>query len=102
MLKEVIWTTRALSDLNKVMKFNTNLYGSAKSAKIISELIDRTEILQLEKFRKIGSIDEAFANFKYEYRKIFQNHCKITYREGKTQVYITRIFDTRQNPNKNV
>ena len=101
-MKEVVWTTRALSDLNTVMKFNTSLYGFAKSAIITSELIDRTELLEVENFRKIGSIDEAFAEFKYEYRKIFQNHCKITYREGKTKIYITRIFDTRRNPDKNI
>ncbi|PIZ07101.1 MAG: type II toxin-antitoxin system RelE/ParE family toxin, partial [Flavobacteriaceae bacterium CG_4_10_14_0_8_um_filter_34_31] len=27
--------------------------------------------------------------------------CKITYREGKTKIFVVRVFDTRQQPSKN-
>lgn len=99
--KPVYWTARAIKDLERVTRFNAMLYGFKKAIVIATELRKNTEILENDNFKEIGSIDEDFVHLKYEYRKLIHNHCKITYREGKTKVYINRVFDTRQNPNKN-
>ncbi|HAH55516.1 MAG TPA: type II toxin-antitoxin system RelE/ParE family toxin [Flavobacterium sp.] len=100
-IKPVYWTSRAIKDLEKVTKFNAMLHGFKKAIVIATELRQSTEILENNNFKEIGSIDEDFAHLKHEYRKLFHYHCKITYREGKTKIYINRVFDTRQNPNKN-
>lgn len=102
-IKIVFWTTRAIKDLEKVTRFNALLYGFDKALQIALKLQKSTEILENPKydFSEIGAIDSEFTHLKRNYRKLIDGHCKITYREGKTKIYINRIFDTRQNPNKN-
>jgi plasmid stabilization system protein ParE len=99
--KPVFWTNRAIKDLEKVTRFNIKLFGFNKAIEIANEIQGETEILESKDLNKIGSIDEDFTHLKFEYRKLIHYHCKITYREGKDKIYINRIFDTRQNPNKN-
>ena len=102
-VKPVAWTTRATKDLEKVTKFNVILYGSIKALEISTNLRKSTEILESTNvdLTEYGSIDTAFNHLRHEYRKLINNHVKITYRTGKTNIYIVRVFDTRQHPNKN-
>ena|SRR5690554_4435493 len=96
-------TSRAVKDLQKIKLFNDELYDKSKSKEIISNIFKRIEILESFDidFTEIGSIDEDFVHLKYKYRKLIEEHYKITYRKGKNSIYIVRIFDTRQNPFKN-
>ncbi len=66
-------------------------------------MVDRVGELENPDFvyLETGSVDEYFAHLKKQYRKLIEGNYKITYREGKTKIYINRIFDTSQNPNKN-
>ena len=102
-VKPVEWTTRATNDLEKVTKFNVKLYGSKKALEISTDLLKSTKILENSDvdLTECGSIDTAFSHLKYEYRKLINNHVKITYRIGMTNIYIVRVFNTRQHPNKN-
>jgi hypothetical protein len=52
-------------------------------------------------YKAIGSIDDDFKHLKYEYRKLIENHYKVTYHVSKKHIYVVRIFDTRQHPRKN-
>lgn len=101
--KPVFWTTRATRDLQKTIEFYIELYGKVKAKEIATELRHRTEKLERTDvdITASGSIDEAFSHLKHTYRKLNHHHCKITYRIGKSKIYIVRVFDTRQNPNKN-
>jgi plasmid stabilization system protein ParE len=101
--KPVFWTTRATKDLEKTTRFNINLYGFEIAISTALSIQKTTTILENPNydFSKIGSVDTDFSHLKRNYRKLIDGHCKITYREGKTKIYINRIFDTRQNPNKN-
>lgn len=103
MIKPVSWTGRALKDLYKVTLFKAQSMGGEKALKIAHTIIDAPKILEnpAYDFKNIGSADESFGHLKREYRKIFCEGCKITYREGKSKIYITRVFDTRQHPKKN-
>ena len=100
-IKPVYWTTRAVKDLEKTTRFNALQYGFEKAVEIALEIQESTKILESSDFSEIGAVDENFAHLAREYRKLIQHHCKITYREGKSKIYINRVFDTRQNPNKN-
>ena len=99
--KPILWTHRAVKELEKITRFNIKLFGFNKSIEIAKEIQEVTEILESKNFNQIGSIDEDFIHLKFQYRKLIHHHCKITYRKGKDKIYINRIFDTRQNPNKN-
>ena len=102
-MKPVRLTNRAIKDLFKVNKFNIELYGERIAGEIIDKLFEHLTVLENPDFdfRKIGSKDEAFLHLKKNYRKLIFNTIKIIYREGKTEIYVVRIFDTRQNPKKN-
>lgn len=102
-IKPVQWTTRATKDLHKITKFYIELYGKGKARSIALELRQKTEDLEREDIdtSEIGSIDDAFTHLKYEYRKLLHHHVKITYRISKSNIYIVRVFDTRQHPRKN-
>lgn len=102
-VKTVLWTSRATKDLEKITRFYIKLYGHSKARQIATELRLSTEILQKKSLgtSQIGAVDDAFIHLKKNYRKLINHHCKITYREEKTIIYIVRVFDTRQHPNKN-
>ncbi len=103
-IKPVEWTTRATKDLEKTTKFYIDLYGKEKAREIAIAIRKKTEVLEDKEVdqTKVGSVDEAFSHLKHTYRKLKLEHCKITYREGKKSMYIVRVFDTRQNPKKNL
>lgn len=73
----------------------------------LKEIIDRLfklmEIFENPNadFTEIGAIDDDFVHLKFEYRKLIESHYKITYRKSKQNIFVVRIFDTRQNPVKN-
>ena len=102
-IKPVYFTSRSLKDLEKITKLNIVLLGFEKAISISNNLIVSVEVLenQLYDFSKIGSVDSEFIHLKRSYRKLINGYYKITYREGIDKIYINRIFDTRQNPNKN-
>jgi plasmid stabilization system protein ParE len=101
-VKSVYWTTRSVKDLEKIFLFNAKLFDYNKAIEIVSEIRKSTEIIENTlQFDEIGSIDESFIHLKFDYRKLIIHHCKITYRVGKTKIYIVRVFDTRQKPTKN-
>ncbi len=102
-IKSVVWSSRAIKDLEKITKFYIKLYGHTKARKIVTELRQSTEILESTNVdtSKLGAVDETFSHLKRIYRKLINDYCKITYREGKTKFYVVRVFDSRQHPNKN-
>ena len=102
-IKPVELTTRAINDLGKFKEFYYKSYGTEKTEEIIDIIFERMEMLESPDvdLSKIGAIDDEFSHLKRKYRKIIEHHCKITYRIGKTKIYVVRIFDTRQNPKKN-
>ena len=101
--KIVELTSRAIKDINKIKSFNNELLGEEKATFIIEKIFNRMQILESSDIdlQKIGAIDERFSKLKRTYRKLILDYYKITYREGKTKIFIIRVFDTRQNPNKN-
>ena len=101
--KIVELTSRAIKDLNKIKSFNKALFGEEKAEFIIDKIFSHLKILESPNIdlKKVGAIDESFLKLKRTYRNLFLDYYKITYREGKTKMYIVRVFDTRQNPNKN-
>jgi len=93
-IKPVVWTLRATKDLERITRFYVDLYGPFKARQIATELRESTEILDCEDMdtSKLGMVDEAFNHLKRTYRKLIKHHCKITYREGKTQIFVVRVF----------
>lgn len=104
MRKPVVWSRRSLNDLKKAYDFYALNSNENVAYIIVQNILEKISLLEEADFdySYTGSIDEAFSHLKYSYRKLIEGHYKITYRIGKTKIFIVRIFDTRQNPNKNI
>ena len=95
-LKEVVWTNKAFKDLQSI--YNLIAKDSKKAAKkVVASILDREE--QLKTQPTSGTVEKRL-KLKKEYRFLLQSHYKIIYREGKTNLYVIKVFDTRQNPDK--
>ncbi len=103
-VKNIRWTSRSVKDLKKLTAFYSSLYGNEKAFKIVSEIKESTDGLMNDDVDKTqrGAIDEAFNHFKHTYRKLIHHNCKITYRISNETIFIVRVFDMRQDPNKNL
>ena len=103
MTKTINWTKRASRDLEKITRFNKELLGSVKALEVSKNLINTPKVLENanQDFIKIGQVDDSFTHLKREYRRLLISYYKMTYRIGNQHIYIIRVFDTRQNPNKN-
>ena len=55
---------------------------------------------QLEKYSKSGSNEELLIDLKEGHRYIIRGNYKIIYKILNNKIYITDIFDVRQNPDK--
>ena len=97
------WTARAVKDLKKTYSFYVELFGEQKGLKIIQHLANKVDSLSNPNFVNTGASDEEFNHLKHDYKKLIVKHVKITYRLSKNSldVYIVRVFDTRQHPSKN-
>lgn len=102
--KLVKFTQRAINDLQRIKEFSTKLWGLEKSEIIIDTIFYECEKLENSEIdiTEFGAVDEEFEHLKYKYRKLIIHHCKVTYRIGASAIYVVRVFDTRQNPKKNL
>ena len=92
----VIWTAKAFKGLDAI--FNEIAAKSVVSAnKVVNGILDRET--QLISQPKSGTI-ETRLKLKREYRFLVESHYKIIYRIGKKSIYVLKVFDTRQHPNK--
>ena len=100
---EIKWTSRAIKDLRKVYNFYMEFTGDTKAFELILKILERVDFLSDKRFVEMGAIDEEFRHLERKYKKLIEGDIKITYRLSTTGsvVYINRVFDTRQHPNKN-
>jgi len=65
-IKPVVWSSRAIKDLEVITRFYIDLYGHSKARKIVTELIQSTEILERKDIdtSEVGAVDETIAHLK--------------------------------------
>ena len=66
--------------------------------KVIDKIIAQIETLQQHPYK--GQAEEYFKHLALGHRRLVVDRYKIIYRVFKTSIYITDIFDTRQDPSK--
>lgn len=95
---KIYFTQQALDSLEETLEFVSQYNTLQKVEKIKNKLLDSTTILT--KNPEIGQQEEYLEHLNLNHRRIIIGHCKIIYRIDKDNVYITDIFDTRQDPLK--
>jgi plasmid stabilization system protein ParE len=97
---KIFWTQFAQDELEGIYKYYRKKAGVIISKKIVKEIYN--EALILKKQSELGQIEELLKNRKEEFRYLVHKNYKLIYWVNieKSQVEITDIFDTRQNPPK--
>jgi len=96
---EIIWTETAKIDLHKIFKFlQKSNVPTDKCKKIISNIVTKVRILK--KMPLSGQREPRFSDLPKEYRRLIHSHYKIIYHISSDTLFINRVFDSRQNPNK--
>ena len=94
MPKPIIWSNLSEKDLNNILDYLDKNWGQ----KVAANFIDLTENI-------VNQISINPRQFPICYKRkkvrkcILTKHNTIFYRDGKINIEILRIYDTRQNPN---
>ncbi len=107
-VREVQWSKFALKKLQQVHKFYIKIadkeiaYKEIADKEIADKIVDEifNTIKTLSHSSFIGQQEPALEKLKKDYRYLLSHHCKIIYKIDLNTVYITHVFDTRQNPKK--
>lgn len=91
---KIIWTITAKEQLKTIF-----YYYSEKSIQGATNI--KNEILKTTKEIHFGEQYQK-DEIEPEFRRIIVRHYKILYKEYQGIIFIARIFDTRQEPNKQI
>ncbi|TNE80659.1 MAG: type II toxin-antitoxin system RelE/ParE family toxin [Bacteroidetes bacterium] len=93
----VEYTELAKKDLAKVREYFSEV-APHKTDEILLEILNRA--LQLESFPMSGPEDDFLKSCGISRRSLIVGNYKIIYRIEEETIYITQVFDARQDPEK--
>lgn len=94
----IVVTANAKSRLRQIFNYYCDKDLPAVALRIRTSIENR--ILYLEKFPRMGAVEEYLRELDLGHRYLVEGNYKIIYRIVSDNVYITDIFHTRQNPSK--
>jgi len=92
----VVITETAQESFEKSLELLSGKVGVEKLEEIAYNVISRAK--SLGDYPQIGQVEHYLQHLSKEYRRIIEGHYKIIYRVEKEVIYVTDIFDTRQDP----
>lgn len=95
MAKKIVWTKRALKNLDKTITYLQENW----SEKVIDSFVTKTyeTLYLLCEFPEIGVTENRNKNIR---GLLITRHNKLFYKITKDSIVVLRIVDTRQNPNR--
>lgn len=87
----------AKRDLRKIFDYYKNKVSKNVANKIINSVFNTTDIL---KTQNIGVKEGLLKHLNQDHRYLVEGNYKIIYFVNNGNIYITHVFDTRQNPIK--
>jgi plasmid stabilization system protein ParE len=95
---KLFYTEQALFSLEEALDFIAPKVSHEKLLEIRDEILDGADTLLLHQFQ--GQEDPFLEHLGLGHRRIVVSHYKIIYRIIEEYIYITDIFDSRQDPDK--
>ncbi len=92
-MSQVIWTHRALKDLEDIYDF-ISLDSEVATLNVVSEILDCETHFIGETFLEGPKL--GIGNYHY----YIKNNYRLVYRRDNFSILIITIFDTRRNPDK--
>jgi toxin ParE1/3/4 len=97
-MKPVIWTNFAISELKNIYLYYRMVASEKVADKMRKSIFESTR--RLSKQPLIGATEENLVGLKQGHRYLVEGNYKIVYRVLHDNIYITDVFDCRQNPQK--
>ena len=97
-MRQIIWTNFAISELKNIFLYYRIVAGDKTADKIRKSIFSATKSIIKQPF--IGEVEETLIDLKQGHRHLVEGNYKIIYRVIDNNIYITDIFDCRQNPTK--
>jgi len=95
---KIVYTEQSLIGLEESLKFIAPKIPYEKLIEIRDKILDAVDTLLLQP--KKGQKEPFLEHLKLEHRRLVEGHYKIIYRIVDEYIYITDIFDSRQDPEK--
>ena len=97
-MRQIIWTNFAISELKNIFLYYRMVAGDKVAEKIRKSIFASTK--PLIKQPLIGATEENLIELKQGHRYLVDGNYKIIYRQIDNDIFITDVFDCRQNPSK--
>lgn len=94
----LVFTRRALNRLAAIFEYYLPLAGPGIANEISEQILDAID--SLTTFPEKGQLEPYLAHRKKAHRRLVTGNYKIIYRIERSTIFITDIFDTRQNSRK--
>lgn len=95
---KLVYTEQALTSLEEALEFIAPKVSFGKLMEIRDKILDKADTLLLNPLK--GQKEPYLEHLGLNHRRIVQSHYKIIYRIIGEYIYITDIFDSRQDPDK--
>ena len=95
---KLVYTQQALINLEESLEFIAPHVSIETLETVRNSILDRAD--RLIKNPSSGKREEYLGHLGLNHRRIMESHYKIVYRVIDRTIYITDIFDSRQDPAK--
>jgi plasmid stabilization system protein ParE len=95
---KLVYTEQALFSLEEALNFIAPKVSHEKLNDIRDKILDAADTLLLQPFQ--GQEEPYLEHLNLGHRRLIVSHYKIIYRVIEEYIYITDIFDSRQDPVK--
>ncbi len=95
---KLVYTEQALNSFEDVLVFLAPKVQHEKLNEIRNRILNAADTLLQHPLK--GQLEPNLKHLRLYHRRIIEGHYKIIYRVTKEYIYITDIFDSRQDPDK--
>lgn len=95
---KLVYTEQAIISLEEALEFIAPKVSYEKLIKIRNRILDAADTLLSQPQQ--GQTEPYLTHLSLGHRRLIEGNYKINYRVEREYIYITDIFDSRQNPDK--
>ena len=95
---KLVYTEQALISLEEALDFIAPKVAHVKLIEIRDKILNKADTLLLNPLK--GQKEPCLEHLGLDHRRLVESHYKIIYRVTGEYIYITDIFDSRQDPDK--
>jgi toxin ParE1/3/4 len=94
----LFYTEQAIQSLQECLDFLAMEVSHEKCLQIRDKILAKAEKLRTKP--RMGQKEEYLEHLSQSHRRVIEGNYKIVYRIEEEVIYVTDIFDTRQDPSK--